>query len=314
MAGKKTPILMVVVALAVSGCTALPGGGGGEQQNQVSITSDNGLSLNFRSLSSQYLTGDQVVLQLGVENTGQATATNVKADLTGASWLTDEAVSESGPLSQAGQNGASLEGVDKATGTAGQSTSITWSIDTSKINFGLPQGASDNFRAISEVHYNYETNARASFTAKPRRDIQGQGTSVKTTNTAGPVRAEIDMTTPVTGGTITVPVTITEVGPGNVADATGSTRNAQVKLSTARIVGGHSLSCQGKSYSLFDGQRRVICSVNLGDVTSTTDFTIRLTLSYPYYVTDQASFTMVGTAGTQDGGTNQGGQPPAPPS
>lgn len=302
---RKTLAVLLVAAVAVTGCTALPtGDDGDEDQNQVRITQNDGLSIAFQSLSDSYLEDGQIVLELTLENTGQRVAENIRAELYGASFLVGTDCSTAGTCPR-----SSLDGVDKSAQQPGDTTSGVWRV---RNPVDLGEGETRSFPAGVRVLYDYETIASGAFRVVPRRGFEGSSQPITTDNTAGPVQARfrIDSPMPVSspsGNTVdvSIPVRIRNVGPGTVAsDLDGNAGQVSMNLTFPNAGNVANVTdCGGSSgtYSarLFDGRRDVICTASIQEDVFDTQLTLEADLSYSYFETQETTFRIEGLAGDQ---------------
>ncbi|MFB6076707.1 MAG: hypothetical protein ABEK12_01085, partial [Candidatus Nanohaloarchaea archaeon] len=197
--------LLLAAAVLVAGCTAIPGTAEKDDKRAVRLTPSNGLSVQITAPGGTYPEDQPVALSVEATNTGQATARDIQARLYGPSFVD-------------GKTGlGSLAGVDRAAQQPGEKAVHTFSDITH--NLQLVTGSRESFTAGVQVSY---TTATATFTVVPRDEFQGGSSKVSTDNTAAPVHASIDISSPkpvfgtAVRSTISVPVTIRNVGPGEV--------------------------------------------------------------------------------------------------
>lgn len=197
-------VAALVLAVAISGCTALPfGGDGGEDDGpDLRATPDDGLSVEVRSLADTYGEGEEIAVRAGIANTGQATARDIVAQLYGPLFMNPE---NCGEMRRGA--GSALAGVDESVGQDGEETAVEW---TCSNPIDLPAGEREEVTTGAAVTYEYTTNATASFTLVPRADFEGSSSPVSTSNTNAPVKAEVDLSSPVT---VTAPREVDDTGP-----------------------------------------------------------------------------------------------------
>ena len=143
--GRAFPVLLLGAVLVASGCTTFGGTsiGGGPG---VVIT-------DFIPDLSQVFSGEDVRLQLRIQNQGEARATNVIAELTGidlAEW--GSFGGGFGAVKQLGD----LVPFDPVTNTPGETTSVTFS---NLVAPTLSQGIQFTYTPIVRVSYDYATVA-----------------------------------------------------------------------------------------------------------------------------------------------------------
>lgn len=304
---KHISALFLLASIALAGCTALPGGGdGGDEQDGFQMTQSDGLTAQFRTLSTTYAEDGQIVLELSLQNTGQADATNIRTELYGASFLVGES-----PSSAAS---SSLDPVDEAAEQPGERTTARWNI---RNPVDLAQGDTQDYPAGVRTLYNYSTTSTGSFRVVPREGFEGGSQQISTDNSAGPLFAsfKIDSPKPVSRPegdrvSVSIPVLVRNVGDGTVAqhDSLSGTEgdvHMNVSFPNAGSVanieecGGGSTSAH--SFRLFDGQREVICTASISTDVFDTQLNIEATFDYSYFETDETSFTIEGMAGDQSG-------------
>ncbi|MFB6294249.1 MAG: hypothetical protein ABEI97_00670 [Candidatus Nanohaloarchaea archaeon] len=296
--------LALVASILLAGCTALPGQGGGDEEDEAEtryrITQNDGLSVSFQSLQPTYFDDGPITLDLSLQNTGQASADDIKAKLYGASFLAGIGIS---PARR------TLQGVDKAAQQAGGIATATQTFQADNHSVNLRQGQTQSFPAGVRVMYDYSTNASASFSVVPRRDFTGGSALVTTDNTAGPVKASIKVQSPKpvsasgSGGTVTVsiPIQVRNVGGGQVVSGIDGSRGdvglnvgfPRASSSTASITG-----CSPSSFQFPRGasQRRVVCTAEISQDVFDTQLTLQADLDYTYFETQETSFSIEGTA------------------
>lgn len=293
-------VIFLASTVLLAGC--LDGGSEEPEEPAVTITDSGGLTLSFSAPKRTYAQNEQVILELNVQNTGQSTATNIDAQLFGPSFLTGDA------------SIGTLAGVDEAAQQPGEQASHVFREDH---GVSLVTGATEDFSAGVQVQYTYSTTATASFTVVPRDKFSGSSSQVKTDNTAAPVHATIDISSPkpVYGSgarrTVSVPVVVQNVGGGEVS----SLSSFDLTLPNA----GSGVSVEGcntgdGAVPLFDGRRRIVCDISLpaDQVVQETQFRLQAYMEYTYTDTARAPFTIEGVTGGEtpgdggDGGDGDG--------
>lgn len=296
---KYVAVALLLVVVLSAGCV----GGGDDteddmnQTERVSVTQNDGLTLTFQSLQPTYTEGEPVVLELGMENTGQKMANGIQKKLFGADFIAQVAPQFPGK--------PSLRPVDQAANKPGEKTTVTWQINN-PVN--LDAGFTETFPANVRVTYNYQTTATASFTAVSGKDYSGDGSVVTTRTTAGPIGVEVDMTSPTpvypSGGSnteVSVPLVLTNRGDGEVANLNGDPQPIHILDAEFPNTDRATLSCP-PTVSLFDGTRRIICTAQLPTDVFEQQFMIRLDLGYDYFETQKTSFQVRGLEGDQSTG------------
>lgn len=288
---RNTALVGLVLAAVVAGCTT-PGTGGGGGGSGFTMTPNDGLSLSFSTAQSTFAEGDDIVLKLDIENTGEATATDIDPDTSGADFVIDKTSSdncnEQSPIDSAMP---ALPGVIESAQQAGGQQTVTWRCPYPS-SVDLDEGVTDSFDATVTVTYVYNTTVRAPITVEPADEFEGGGSPVNTENSAAPVHVTVDASSPRPGGQrLELPVTVQNVGDGEVSGS--------VKIHTASIRGGQDLDCQGESVDLVTGSRSLVCATS--DPVSATverDLTIEMELGYTYEEQESTSFTIRGLPGS----------------
>ncbi len=182
------PVLLLGAVLAVSGCT-IPGLGGGQTAGG---TGPGVVILDFIPDLNEVFSGENVRMQLRIQNQGEARARNVVAELTGidpSEW------GGLGGFSTAKQWG-DLVAFDPATGIPGEVQIVTFT--GLKAPF-LSEGLQFTHTPIARVSYDYSTVAIKPITLVDEvelTNIKQQGgtlASKPTTHTKGPLQVEITM-------------------------------------------------------------------------------------------------------------------------
>lgn len=291
------PVLSLLLLILLAGCTSPFGNGetaANETDQQLRITQNDGISMSFQSLQPSYIEGEELVFQLDMQNTGERTASSIQKELFGASFIAGADPYFSGK--------SRLVGVDKGTERSGEETSVVWRFSNPvNLEAGVPQ----TFPAGVRVSYDYATRARASFTIVPRSSFTGDSSPVTTQNTAGPLQVAVDVESPKpifrsdTGTTQTsIPVEITDVGDGTVANIDGQRQDVQIVSAEFLNAVDASLDCPD-TVQLFDGSRRFICSADLPSDVFRQQLTMEMSIAYPYFELQETSFDVEGLDGNQ---------------
>ncbi len=284
-------VLVLVAAVLVAGCVESeeepePV----DDEEQVTMTQHDGLSLAFRSYDEVYPEGDPVILELALENTGERRAENIEARLFGADFIAGKPPQFSGT--------SSLRGVDVDENRAGEDTTITWELENP---VSLSAGNTETFPAGVRVRYNYETAAQASLTIVDEDQFDGNESQITPRVTAGPVSIAFDITSPQPVYSeegqdtveIPVPVRVTNDGDGEVADINGDPRPIQVVEASFPDSDSATLDCP-PTVSLFDGTRRMMCTAHVPADVFERELRIQLRLTYDYFETQRTTFSVQG--------------------
>lgn len=188
MARRHIAVAVLLVVTALSGCVALPSDG--DDGPSLDITQTDGLSTTFESLSPTYREGEDIALRLTLKNTGEATARDMVAELFGPLFLNTDTC---GDLRRGA--GSRLQGVDRAAQQEGGTTAVEWTC-TNPVD--LPAGDTRDVEAGAVVVYRYSSTARTSFRVVPRATFTGTSSPVTTDTSAGPLSADVGLSSPVT--------------------------------------------------------------------------------------------------------------------
>lgn len=288
-------ITCLIAAVLLSGC--LSGGGDtdpGNETERATVTPDDGLTLSFRSYTDLYSEGEAIVLELDLENTGQARAEEIDVRLFGASFIAGEE-----PQFPGNQN---LRGVDLSDDEPGEQTTVTWQI---RNPVDLENGMTEAFPAGVRIRYTYGTTARAAFTIVPGNSFQGNDAPITTDTSAGPIDVDIDISSPkpvYSGGdstaTISVPIRFTNRGDGRVADIHGNPQPIHILRAEFPNSDRATLECP-PTVSLFDGTRRIICTAEVPANVFEEQLSVRLELGYDYFERVDTTFRVRGLPGDQ---------------
>lgn len=181
----KTKIVFVVVlamALLVAGCT---------QTRSVTVTETDGIVIKDFSADNEngmiYSNQDPISLFLDIENEGGTTASNVRAEVIGASW-TSKPTYEIGSMYP--------PDITIQPNVPGQLETFTPTLDA---YMSLPEGVQNDVKLTARVTYDYDSNGAVQVNVinknEYRRRIQmketiPQGSSVS--NSRGPIHLDID--------------------------------------------------------------------------------------------------------------------------
>lgn len=278
-------VAALLCSVALAGCTAPtpPGASSGSGSgDDVTVTPNDGLSIAFGTPGSPYQEGEDVLLELLLENTGEAEASDITITTSGISFVAE---SQCGGNQQPG-DGFSLSPVVGS--QQGGKQNVIWSCSNS---VDLDEGGHDTFPAGIEVTYGYDTDARTTLTAVPADEYGGTSSQAQTQNSAGPVHATMEIASPrpvPEGGTsFTVPVTIENVGDGEIAN------NGQVGLST-----GPNINCDQSTVRVIQGETSIDCSTTTISTSVRQDLTLELELSYTYRESTGTTFRIDGLPGS----------------
>ncbi len=169
--------LCVLSAVLLAGCTAPQDASSGEGLNPGDIlggggsdaVTDDGLALSFQQVERFAVETEPVTLQLELENVGQGTARDIRAQLFGA-------------FSSGAADIGTLQGIDRAAGQPGGSTLHEWEQEAPDVS----EGETETMEAGVKVAYGYGTTATIPVTLVSESFVQGRST-VSAANTAGPV-------------------------------------------------------------------------------------------------------------------------------
>lgn len=277
--------ILLIVAVALSGCTNIFGGttptGGivGPGTNGVVIT-------NFFSDIPTIEAGTPVVLTLTIQNKGERTASNIKAEVFG---LTDwTKTSGDNPTTF-----ADLAGSDPSRGFEGEANSAQWEYSKSQA-----AAVDVDYAAVARVSYNYSTVSSSLVkvaSSEYLRSIGGNPSQfglVSSQTTGGPLTVTVKMGTPIitAGSKPKVQFEITNTGGGRVYNGQTSASNLD-KITS--FTASPQLSCSGAIPKLVDNKAMITCTLNV-DVGSNqfVQVPVELTLKYNYFV-DQSTTVKV---------------------
>ncbi len=297
----------LVAAIALAGCTALPGGGGDaeEVQQRFQITQNDGLTVSFQSLQGTYFEDGEIQLELDLQNTGESGAENIEAELFGASFLAGDTVDLSRTTLRAVDRAAEQPG-GIATGTYRQSNPVD-----------LRQGQTRTFPAGVRVMYDYTTEAAADFRVIPREELTGQSSTVTTENTAGPIKADIEVQSPkpvsrdpdADSVQFSIPVTVRNVAGGDVvSDIQGNRGEVEMEASfplasddvaTITDCGGSGEASRSFQFPRGRTERQITCTAEISQGQFDTQLSMEVDLDYTYFETAETTFQIEGLSGDQ---------------
>lgn len=291
-----TALLVFTVALA--GCTQLQGDSNdnNQDQNQITVTQNDGLSIDFSSVSNEYYTGQQARFQTQVENTGEAEATIQSMSLYGASWASGTSLISGTPT---------LTGAEPTNNIAGGSS--VYSVNVGLGSISLSQGQQDSYSVGLQTEYTYSTEARSSITLMDEqtyRENQNSRTQMQSSTTAGPVRISFKGNTPYPDrdSTVSIPIQVTDVGDGRLAeDAQGT----PVITSLEVTVEGEDVTLLDRSGSIkiYEGSRQFFAELDTSqssngnqvfDPSPQSSYTLIAKANYTYVEQDQTDVTVIG--------------------
>lgn len=293
---KYLPAALLVLTLALSGCTALPGGGDtGDQPDrtgQIKTTPNDGLTISFNSVVSEYYDDEKLHVVGHVQNTGGAKAEDIKYSLVGEAWaVAGTTISDPDPLSPP----------EPANNVAGGRDDINKNID---ITLDLAAGEKVSGQTVGLVTaYNYSSSTRTSITVLPKneyREQKGSRTQVRNRQSNGPVKVSFQGLTPVRSDEGTVKLTFSEVGNGKVEDTEGD-----AKLNSVTVKIPSKDDAELCSWSDVRLSRTLYC--NLGQDLPNVDNPFKgnsemsvgliATAKYRYEERHDARFSVIGTSG-----------------
>lgn len=290
-----TALLVFTVALA--GCTQLQGDSNDDNNDdQVTVTQNDGLSIDFSSVSNEYYAGEQARFEAEVENTGEASATLQSMSLYGASWASGQSL-----LSGT----ATLDGAEQSNNIAGQSSVYSVNVGLDSIN--LNQGQQDSYPIGLQTEYTYSTEARSSITLMDEqtyRENQNSRTQMQTDTTAGPIRISFKGNTPYPDrdSSVSIPLQITDVGDGRLAEDDQGT--PVITDLTVEVEGEDvTLLDRSDSIKIYEGSRQFYAELNTGqesngnqifDPSPESSYTLIARANYTYVEQDQTQVTVIG--------------------
>ena len=318
---KLLAILPVLAVIAISGCTALNGIGG----NSNAVATGPGVAIqDWKPDFSKLFSGEQLALQLRIQNQGQTRAKNVVAEVTGidlSEWGT-------GGFNNY-ENLGDLIASDPVSNTAGETRTVQFQ------NLRAPQlakGISFTYTPVARVSYDYATTAHKPITIVDQaelRRIQQQGKTLPSkpaTFTAGPLSVDILTGNYVKTGSgfgqtydiFPIKVKITNTGggtvvpkgflPGTSGYGFGQTKNYPVDVKITPPTGttfvfsgfGGSDDCSAFQVTkdLWQGQDAdITCELQVTNPPSISqEKLITVELSYRYFKDATTSVTVDGTA------------------
>lgn len=274
--------LLLVIIVAAAGCTALEGGE--DEEEEVRVTPTDGLSVSFQPSKRAFSENEVLRFDVQVQNTGRAEASAVTTDVFGNPFVDNSGDRCDPPLDD--QIGDTLSRPIPANNQPGEEYNEEWRCDPAAAldGFDLPDGADDTFTAGMKTEYDYETAAAAQVTVEEAGDI-GSKRAVTTDNSAAPVKAKIAMKSPQAireDGSLRIPVTIRNVGDGEIVD------KVEYEISTSStdttVTGGT---------TLIGGSRQIMEEIGGFDAAGST-YDIQIDLSYTYKERTTSEFTVEG--------------------
>lgn len=263
-------LLLLGLAVLVAGCTLQPPSDDG---GDITLTPSDGLTATLEPSASSIVDGDSMVVELALQNTGGSTARVTAATLFGA------AAFNGCVATRALDDPIVLNPAIPAADQIGGQTRLQWSCDS--VSTTLGSGESDSFPVGAEFTYGYNTTARTSFTVvRPGETASGSGQG--TSNTAGPVHATIGVADParVDDGAVSLPITITNVGDGDVV--------GDVSLAASTPQSAGTVEQCPETVSLIEGRRDVLCRISFNRAPSSgTQVLVAVEMDYAY--TERAS-------------------------
>lgn len=298
---KPISVLLLAVAVLLAGCTTLQPPTSDNGDGDVEVTASDGLSVTFQPVSGSVAEGEDVRLRMNLRNTGQAEATGVSAGITGTGLVTD-----SDRIQDAD---SPLRAADPGSGEPGGETTAIWS---GRNTLDLDEGESQDVRVVGVASYDYSTMARGGFNVVPQDEVGGSTSPVALDNTAAPVHASVDLTTPrpiyddETRNVFSVPVTIRNVGDGEPSTVSFSAAlpNVDDRVSLEGCAGSSSFPVDVELFE--SGERTISCTIDMTPLTGGLRFEstvqLQIDMSYTYTERDEVTVTATGRPGDQTGG------------
>lgn len=188
-----TTLLVLTVALA--GCTQLPGGNNSNTQDQnqgVTATPNDGLSIQWQPVNNQFYTGEgaQATFEATIQNTGTGDASGFCIRVFGASWASSSVNCED-------VSPSSLDPAQPDANIEGGRNVYTFRRDISGLSLG--SGESDRYDVGLSVAYDYTSETRSTLELLSETAWQEQNPSPETMRnevSAGPVHLRFTSNTP----------------------------------------------------------------------------------------------------------------------
>lgn len=275
---RRRVLLGLVIAVMLAGC--LNGGGNNTEPSDDVSVSDEGLSIEFSAVSSEFYTEDSsnAVFDISIENVGEGQATLQSLQLFGPSWI------DSGTQVFNGEE--DLRPVQTEEGLPGG----VWNNEVSRSLPSVDERVSYEVGLRTRFGYTSESRSELQLlTPEEYRDRTINQQTMSETQRAAPVKITFDGNTPLEFGgeeTARVPLTVSNSGSGSVVDE-------EVSLTVS--ADGSSDSLCEETVVLFDGQGQVDCNI---DSYSMSGFAETVTLvaeaTYTYEVENRATVDVVG--------------------
>lgn len=280
---------LLAFSILFAGCTQLENTNDTEDEEDqgVTVTQNDGLSIDFSSVTREYYTGDGYTFTADFQNTGEHEAKILDTSIYGPSWLSDS----SWP-----PNATTLGAVEQANQFAGGTASHQF---TGTVSTSLGAGQTDDWDVGLRTYYNYSASSRATLTVMNQeeyRDDSASRTAVQTEVNAGPVHIRFDVRTPIPAGrSVNIPVQIRNVGDGELDGIGGTDRAISY---TVRREGQSGSVCSSDGYeTLYEGSRTFNCAFNtnnLLDGAPQTSVTLVAEANFKYMEDDTTSVSVIG--------------------
>ncbi|MFB6294201.1 MAG: hypothetical protein ABEI97_00430 [Candidatus Nanohaloarchaea archaeon] len=320
---------LVVAALFLAGCTAVPGAGADGDQESTPTTPNDGLTVQFKPVKSTFQENEVLQFRLSVANTGDAKAANIEASTFGSPFIDtggrcpSSLVGDDAIIQPNLKAGAPPQSTDSwqcappaaASGYGGGSSGV----NVNQQLIDLSSGATDSYTAGLQVAYDYSTNATARVTVTTPSRISSRS-PVTTENDAGPVKAKVNLQSPQTersDGRMEIPVTVRNVGDGETVGSRFNGKDVKVTVTCPQCSGGDGSSAT-KNINLVNGRRQVVVTldgVTLPDGADNLErsYPIEISLEYRYRERVSNGFTLSGQpAGVSVETLEQAQLPPSP--
>jgi len=286
---------LLAFSILLAGCTQLQNSNEsneGEGQS-IEITQNDGLSIDFSSVTNEYYTGDDYTFTADFQNTGEHEATIVEATLYGPSWVNDDSWPDDSETDDTEYE--VLGPVEEANQFEGGATSHQF---TNTISTTLSAGQTDDYDVGLRTIYNYSASSRASLTVMQQDEYREDSTSrtaVSTSVNAGPVHIRFDVRSPIPGGrSVNIPVQIRNVGDGELTGIDGT--DQAISYTISRESGDEVCSSDGFE-TLYEGSRTFNCQFNTANILNgapQTSVTLVAEANFKYQEDDTARVSVVG--------------------
>jgi hypothetical protein len=278
---------LLAFSILFAGCTQLQNTNDDEdgQDQGIEVTQNDGLTIDFSSVTNEYYDGDSYTFTADFQNTGEHEAKITNWTIYGPSWLSDDYVSSP----------RTLGAVEEANQFAGGTTSNQF---TGSVSTSLGAGQTDDWDVGLRTYYNYSASSRATLTVINQdeyRDDSAARTAVQTNVNAGPVHIRFDVRTPIPAGrAVNIPIQIRNVGDGEL-DSFGGTDKA-ISYTISREGSGSICSSDGFE-TLYEGSRTFNCQFDTSNLLGgapQTSVTLVAEANFKYMEDDTARVSVIG--------------------